>query len=85
MTRAAELRIDDAPLYNFLGISLSRTGPLRKAVETYRQALKIDPNLAEAHLNLGFAYKQLNDPQTAQKEYLEACRLEKKFCEFVGR
>ncbi len=83
LARAAELGIDDAPLYNFLGISLSRTGQLPKAIESYKHALKLDLNLAEAHLNLGFAYQRLSKPQSARKEYQEACRLEKKFCEFV--
>ena len=83
LAKAAELGVDDAPLYNFLGISLSRTGQLRKAVASYKHALKLDPNLAEAHLNLGFAYQRLNQSQAARKEYQEACRLEKKFCEFV--
>ena len=83
LAKAAELGIDDAPLYNFLGISLSRTGQLPKAIESYKHALKLDPNLAEAHLNLGFAYQRLSNPQAARKEYQEACRLEKKFCEFV--
>ena len=49
---AAELGLDDAPLYNFLGISLSHTGQLPKAIENYKHALKLNPNLAEAHLNL---------------------------------
>jgi arylsulfatase A-like enzyme/Flp pilus assembly protein TadD len=83
LAKAAELGVDEAPLYNFLGISLSRTGQLRKAIDSYKHALKLDPNLAEAHLNLGFAYQRSNSPQAAHKEYQEACRLEKKFCEFV--
>jgi len=83
LAKAAELGVDEAPLYNFLGISLSRTGQLRKAIDSYKHALKLDPNLAEAHLNLGFAYQRSNSPQAARKEYQEACRLEKKFCEFV--
>jgi tetratricopeptide (TPR) repeat protein len=83
LAKAAELDVDEAPLYNFLGISLSRTGQLRKAIDSYKHALKLDPNLAEAHLNLGFAYQRSNSPQAARKEYQEACRLEKKFCEFV--
>jgi arylsulfatase A-like enzyme/Tfp pilus assembly protein PilF len=81
LAKAAELGIADAPLYNFLGVSLSRTGQLRKAIQSYKQAIKLDPNLAEAHLNLGFAYQRLNHPLMAHKEYQEACRLEKKFCQ----
>ena len=83
LAKAAELGIEEAPLYNFLGISLSRTGQLRKAIENYKHALKLDPKLAEAHLNLGFAYQRLNDPQAARREYQEACRQDQKLCEFV--
>jgi tetratricopeptide (TPR) repeat protein len=80
---AAELGLDDAPLYNFLGISLSRTGQLPKAIENYKHALKLNPNLAEAHLNLGFAYQRSNNPQKARQEYQEACRQDQKFCQFA--
>lgn len=83
LAKAAELGIEEAPLYNFLGISLSRTGQLRKAIENYKHALKLDPKLAEAHLNLGFAYQRLNDAQAARREYQEACRQDQKLCEFV--
>jgi Flp pilus assembly protein TadD len=85
LAKAAELGIDDAPLYNFLGVSLSRTGQLQKAIKSYKQALKLDPNLADAHLNLGFAYQRLNNPLMSHKEYQEACRLENKFCKSVGQ
>lgn len=85
LAKAAELGIDEAPLYNFLGVSLSRTGQLQKAIRSYKQALKLDPNLADAHLNLGFAYQRLNNPLMSHKEYQEACRLENKFCKSVGQ
>ena len=81
--KAAELGVEDAPLFNFLGISLSRTGQLLKAIETYKHALKLDPNFAEAHLNLGFAYQRSHNPQKAHQEYQEACLQDKKFCQFA--
>jgi tetratricopeptide (TPR) repeat protein len=84
LAKASELGIDDAPLYNFLGVSLSRTGQLQKAIQSYKQAINLDPNLAEAHLNLGFAYQRLNDPLMAHREYQQACRLENKFCQPRG-
>jgi choline-sulfatase len=80
LAKAAELGINDAQLYNFLGISYSRTNRLAEAIESYRQALKADPNLAEAHLNLGFAFERVNRPVLAQKEYQKACRLKEEFC-----
>lgn len=85
LAKAAELGIDDAQLYNFLGISYSRTGELKKAVASYQRALQLAPNLAEAHLNLGFAYQRMNRPRSAQAEYAKACKLEPSFCKFVER
>jgi len=81
--KAAELGLNEAPLFNFLGIAYSRTNRLQKAVATYQRALKIDPAYAEAHLNLGFAYQRLQRSTDAGKEYAEACRLESKLCSMV--
>ncbi len=83
LAKAAELGVDDPPLYNFLGISYGHTNRLAKAVESYKYALKLDPKLAEAHLNLGFAYQKLGQEAGAKKEYAEACRLQEKFCQLV--
>jgi tetratricopeptide (TPR) repeat protein len=83
LEKAAELGIKDAPLCNFLGIAYSRTGRVRRAVESYREALATDPGLAEAHLNLAYAYQTLKRPVAARKEYETACRLQKTFCQYV--
>ncbi len=53
LSKAAELGLNDAELFNFLGISYSRVGAAQKAIESYQEALVINPNLAEAHINLG--------------------------------
>ncbi len=42
---------------NNLGIALSSQGKLDKAVGCYRQALQLEPSLAEVHYNLGLALK----------------------------
>jgi Flp pilus assembly protein TadD len=83
LQRAAELGIKDAPLYNFLGIAYSRTGRVQQAVESYRKALAADPDLADAHLNLAYAYQTLSQPGAARTEYETACRLQKDFCQYV--
>lgn len=83
LARAVDLGIDDPAIYNFLGISYSRTNRVREAVESYQQALKRDPDRAEAHLNLAYAYQRLNRPSEAKTEYAQACRLESKFCQYV--
>ena len=83
LSRAVELGLGDAKLFNFLGIAYSRTSRLRQAIEAYQTALQVDPQLAEAHLNLAYAYEQINKPLPARQEYREACRLRAEFCRFV--
>jgi Tfp pilus assembly protein PilF len=85
LAKAIELGVHDAGIYNFLGISYSRTGRLQNAVASYQQALKLNPDLAEAHLNLAYAYQRLNDGPKAAQEYAAACRLEEKFCGAVPK
>ena len=51
---------------------------------SYREALKLDPNLAEAHLNLAYAYQRQGRLPSAKAEYKTACSLEEKYCKFVS-
>jgi len=83
LARAVELGLSDAKLLNFLGIAYSRTNQQQKGIESYQRALQIDPQLAEAHLNLGYAYEKLDKAKLAEQEYKEACRLRVEFCRFV--
>jgi len=85
LSHAVELGVQDANVYNSLGISYSRMGRLRQAVASYKQALKIDPNMAQAHLNLGFAYEQLNQKPLAEREYQQACHLQRSMCEMIKK
>jgi arylsulfatase A-like enzyme/Tfp pilus assembly protein PilF len=83
LDKASQLGIQDAQLYNFLGICYSRLASTQKAIESYKKALAKDPNLAESHLNLGYAYQKQGRTLQAQGEYEAACRLETKFCQYV--
>src|SRR5439155_1061907 len=83
LTKAAELGMKEAQLWNVLGIAYSHSNRLAKAVESYKRALKLDPVLAEAHLNLAYAYETLQHPVVARKEYETACRLQTNFCQYV--
>jgi arylsulfatase A-like enzyme/Tfp pilus assembly protein PilF len=78
--KAFELGVSDALLLNFLGISYSRTNRLQKAVRSYKKALEINPRLAEAHVNLAYAYQRLQQGKAAGQEYDTACKLEERFC-----
>jgi arylsulfatase A-like enzyme/Flp pilus assembly protein TadD len=83
LEKAVELGMDDPTTYNYLGISYSRTNRLELAVSSYQRALAADPDLAEAHLNLAYAYHRLGQTAEARQEYVTACRLEKKLCQYV--
>ena len=81
--RSVELGLSDAKLFNFLGIAYSRNNRQQKAIDSYHKALHIDPQLAEAHLNLGYAYEGLHKASLARQEYQQACRLRVDFCQLV--
>lgn len=83
LAQAVELGLSDAKLFNFLGVAYSRTNQPQKGIESYQRALKIDPQLAEAHLNLGYAYQGLHKTSLARQEYQEACRLRAEFCQLI--
>ncbi len=81
--RATELGVREAGTYNALGVSYRHTGRLSAAIKSYKEALTLDPSMAEAHLNLAYAYQLTGKLQPAQVEYREACRLEPRFCKFA--
>ncbi len=80
LEKALALGLDDAHIHNFLGISYSQTNRPQKSIQSYRVALKLDPKLAEAHLNLAYAYQKAGKISQARSEYAIACQLEKNFC-----
>lgn len=80
---AIALGLEDAHVRNFLGICYSQTHQIAKAVREHRRAVELDPNLAEAHLNLAYAYQRQNQLKAAKAEYAAACKLDAQFCKFV--
>ncbi len=56
-----------------LGCELERTSPL-EARQAYHQALELDPDLAEAHLNLGRHYHEAEELGKAEAHYRDAVR-----------
>lgn len=85
LEKAIGLGLEDARLQNFLGICYSQMNRLPLAIKSYRTALKLDPALADAHLNLAYALQRTGDPTKAQLEYRAACRLEAKYCGAVPK
>lgn len=50
-----------------------------KALESFKQALSLDPDLAEAHFRIGLTYDALGDEQQAEEFYKKAVAAYKKF------
>jgi arylsulfatase A-like enzyme/Tfp pilus assembly protein PilF len=84
LSRAADMGLRDVGTYNSLGICYSRMSRLDDAIESYRRAIAVDPAYAQAHLNLGFVYERMNQPNLSRKEYAEACRLDRGICPLVS-
>jgi arylsulfatase A-like enzyme/Tfp pilus assembly protein PilF len=83
LEKAIELGLDEARLHNFLGICYNRTNRTAKAVQEFEHAIRLDPKLAEAHLNLAFARQLLHQSKAAREEYVTACKLNGQFCKYV--
>lgn len=83
LEKAIELGLDDARMHNFLGICYNHTNRTAKALREFEQAVKADPKLAEAHLNLAFARQLSHQTKAAREEYMTACRLDPQFCKYV--
>jgi tetratricopeptide (TPR) repeat protein len=52
--RAIDAGADDATLYNALGAAHAEAGAYPRAVECFRRAIALNPELAEPHSNLGY-------------------------------
>lgn len=85
LKKAAELGIDDAGVYNFLGISYSRTGQLQKAEASYKKALELNPKLAATRVNLAGVYERMDRAERAREEYALACAQDPNFCDVGGK
>ena len=57
------------------GVSLANLGLLDEAIETFKEAIRINPEYAEAHNNLGIALAKNGQIDEAIKAYKEAIRI----------
>ncbi|MBN2190205.1 MAG: tetratricopeptide repeat protein [Candidatus Aureabacteria bacterium] len=55
-----------------LGIICLKTGDYNRAVSEFVSVIDIDPSIAEAHYNLGYAYQMLGNDDSAITEYKNA-------------
>ncbi|MBI4688990.1 MAG: tetratricopeptide repeat protein, partial [Nitrospirae bacterium] len=67
--------------YNIRGLDYRDRGLLDEAINEYRSALKLDPNIAKTHLNMGVAYKDKGMLDEAIMEYKNALRLKPDYAE----
>ena len=62
-------------LHNILGVSQEAQKKFKEAADSYRKALKIQPQLAEMQFNLGSVLYQLGDSQSAIQHYEKAIEM----------
>ena len=63
------------------GKELYRNDQDTEAVEAFKEAVKLDPDLAEAHFRLGLSYEALGKQDEAEAEYKKAVESFKKYLE----
>jgi tetratricopeptide (TPR) repeat protein len=56
-------------------IAYATQGNLTKAIEEYTEALRINPNEADVHKNLGLAYEAQGKHAEAMKHFGESLRI----------
>jgi tetratricopeptide (TPR) repeat protein len=74
----------EARVYIEKGRELYRNDEDTLAAEAFQQALKLDPELAEAHFRLGLTYDALGQEQEAEAAYKKAIETYKKYLSING-
>jgi len=73
--------INTAIYWNQLGVAYGDSGMYKEAIEAYKQAIKIDPDDAEAHFNLGVTYGDSGMYKEAIEAYKQAIRIDPNLAE----
>jgi len=69
----------DHRVFSNYGVILKNLGKLKEAELSYRKAIEIKPDFAEAHYNLGITLKGLGKLQDAELSYRKAIELNPDF------
>jgi len=64
-----------------MGIALKDKGELDAAIDSYKQALKIKPDYAEAHSNMGIALQEKGELDAAIDSYKQALKIKPDYAE----
>ena len=72
---------NDGTLYFLGGNCYGAMGHFDQAILCYQEAIKLKPNYAEAHNNLGFYFKEVNKIDKALLSYREAIKLKPNYAE----
>ncbi|MGD0057897.1 MAG: tetratricopeptide repeat protein [Verrucomicrobiia bacterium] len=68
-----------ADVYVYAGASMQELGKMREAIKLFQQALRIDPDHADAHFNLGTVFLQQGKVSDAIEHYEQALRIKPDF------
>jgi len=82
--QVVEFAIKDEPkilAYYNMGNAYFDLGQYENAIESYQQAIKLDPTLSKPHNNLGLAYAARGKLNEAAAEFDEAVRLKSDYAE----
>lgn len=74
LTKSLEFEPKQAAAHVNLGVAAKQKDP-QAALAHFEEALRIDPNFADAHLQLGHVYRALGRLKDAESSYQEAFRL----------
>lgn len=85
LAEAVRQGVEDRETLNAAGIAANQAGEPAKALNFYRQAVKLYPDFPEAHLNMGLALQRLGREKEAATEYALACKLATKYCGIAPR